>query len=81
MKKLNIETSITAVDSQFSNGTVKRHNLIVNEAVEKMLEEKSEPEIAVAWAVSAKNAFQNHSGQSPNELVFGFSINIPTCFD
>ena len=28
----------------------------------------------MAWAVSAKNTLQNHSGYSPNELVFGINI-------
>ena len=43
----------------------------------KTLDEKCETEIALAWAVSAKNAFQNHSGHSPNELVFRSNINTP----
>ena len=78
-EKLNIETSTTAVESSFSNGSVECHNLIVAEAIEKMLEdEKYEPEITLAWAVSAKNALQNYSGQSPNELVFGSNINTPS---
>ena len=35
---------------------MKPHNLIVAEAMEKTLEdEKYEPEIALAWAISAKN--------------------------
>ena len=47
--------------------------------MKKTLENKKcEPEIALAWAVSAKNALQNHSGHSPNELVFGFNINTPS---
>ena len=43
--------------------------------MEKTLDEKCELEIALAWAVGAKNAFQNHLGHSPNELMFGFDIN------
>ncbi|GAB1599998.1 hypothetical protein Ahia01_000277300 [Argonauta hians] len=47
--------------------------------MEKTLQdEKCELEIALAWAVSAKNALQNHSGHSPNELVFGSNINTPS---
>ena len=58
---LNIETYNTAVESPFSNNTVECHNLIVAEAVEKTLEdEKSETEIPLARAVSAKNALHNH---------------------
>ena len=75
-EKLNIETYTTAAESPFSNGTVEHHNLIVLEAMERTLEdEKCEPEIALVWAVSAKNALQNNLGHSLNESVFGFNIN------
>ena len=39
--------------------------------------EKCEPEIALAWAISAKNALQNNLGYSLNELVVGSNINTP----
>ena len=42
-----------------------------------MLDVKCEPQIALPWAVSAKNALQNHGGFSPNQLVFGHNINTP----
>ena len=29
----------------------------------------------LGWAISTKNALQNHLGHSPNELVFGININ------
>ena len=71
-KKLKIETCTTAIESPSGNGTIECHNFIVAEAMEKMLEDKKcDPKIAMALAVSAKNALQNHSGQSSNELVFG----------
>ena len=78
-EKLNIEIGTTAAESLFSNGTVECHNLIVAEAMEKTLEdEKCEPEIALSWAVCAKNTLQNYFGHSPNELVVGFNINTPS---
>ena len=49
--------------------------MIVAEAQENTLEdEKYEPEIALAWAVSAKNVLPNHLRHSPNELLLGFNI-------
>ena len=36
---------------------------------------KCEPQIALGWAVRAKNALQNHGGFSPNELVLCHNIN------
>ena len=35
-------------------------------------------ETALAWAVSAKNALQNRGGYSPNQLVFGTNVNLPS---
>ena len=53
--------------------------MIVSEAIEMSLEnEKHEPDIVLAWAIRTTNALQNHLGLSPNELVFGFNINIPS---
>lgn len=58
---------------------MERHNLIIAEAMGKSLDdEKCEPEIALAWVVSTKNALQNHSGYSPSELVFGSNISTPS---
>ena len=66
-EKLNIEIATTAAESPFSNGTVERHNLILAEAMQKtLLDVKCEPQIALSWAVSAKNALQKHSRFSPN---------------
>lgn len=78
-EKLNIETCTTAAYSPFSNGTCERHNAVIMEAMKKTVEEeKCEPEVALAWAISAKNALHNNSGYSPNEIVFGFNVNTPS---
>ena len=37
--------------------------------------------MALASAVSARNALSNFSGFSPNHLVFGFNPAIPDIFD
>ena len=38
-------------------------------------------QIALAWAVAARNAFYNKSGVSPNQLVFGFNPAFPNVYD
>ena len=48
---------------------VELHNQVVAEAMEKTTDEKCEPEISRAGAISAKNALRNHLEHSPNELV------------
>ena len=78
-EKLNIETATTAAESPFSNGMVERHNLILAEAMHKTIDDvHCEPKIALAWAVCAKNSLQNYNGFSPNQLVFGHNVNIPS---
>ena len=78
-EKFNIETATTAAESPFSNGIVERHNLVLAEAMDKTIEDaKCSPDVALAWAVSAKNALQNHGGFSPNQLVFGRNVNSPS---
>ena len=42
-----------------------------------MKDARFDVETALAWAVSAKNALQNHGGCSPNYLVFGTNVNLP----
>jgi transposase InsO family protein len=78
-EKLNIEAMTTAGESPFSNGIVERHNLIIAESMKKtLLDIGCDPKMALAWAVSAKNSLHNQGGFSPNQLVFGHNINLPT---
>ena len=80
--KLNIEVATTAGESPFSNGTVERHNKILAEGMQKTLDDvKCALDMALAWAVSAKNALQNCGGYSPNQLVFGRNVNMPTVLE
>ena len=66
-EKLNVESATTASESAIINVIVERHHKVLHESMMKTLEEvKSEPEVALAWAVSAKNALQNHNGFSTN---------------
>ena len=39
---------------------------------------KCDMETALAWAVSLKNGLQNHGRYSPNQLVFGTNVNLPS---
>ena len=78
-EKLGVITETTAAESPFSNGIVERHNGILYEAMMKTMKDtRCDADMALAWAVSAKNALQNSSGYSPNQLVFGQNTNMPT---
>ena len=76
---LNTRVLTTAAESPWSNGVTERHNALLADMVEKVMEDtKCSLEVAVAWSVAAKNALKNVHGFSPNQLVFGRNPNIPT---
>ena len=43
-----------------------------------MEDAKCDMSTALAWAVSDKNALQNVNGYSPNQLVFGMNVTLPS---
>ena len=79
-QNLNIVVRTTAAQSPWSNGLNERHNAILAESVKKTIEDaKCNFDIALAWAVSAKNALHSiKGGYSPNQLVFGRNPNLPS---
>ena len=78
-EKLNVVTLTTAGESPVSNERVEHHNLVVSESMKKSIHDvKCLSEVALAWAISAKNSLQNHGGFSPNQLVSGHNINLPS---
>ena len=77
-QNLNIIVLPTAAQSPWSNGICERHNAIIGSTVKKIIEDVGcSFDLALAWAVSSKNALHNIGGFSPNQLVFGFNPNIP----
>ncbi len=80
-EKFNISLRTTAAESAWSNGLCERHNAILNNNVNKILESGiSSLKVAVSWAVAAKNSLTNVYGFSPNTLVFGRNPNFPSAF-
>ena len=75
---IRICTTSTAAESPWSSGIVERHNATLGFSVQKIMDDlKCDLSLAVAWAVSAKNALHNVHGFSPNQLVFGKNPNFP----
>ena len=75
----NIEVSTSPSHAPWSNGTVERHNQTLTNIILKLKDDIGCAwEVAVAWAVSAKNALANHNGFSPAQLVFGRNGNFPS---
>ena len=78
-EKLGIETSTTPGQAPYSNGIVERNHTVLLESMMKTIDDcKCDLGIALAWAVCAKNCLQNVYGYSPNRLVFGSNVKLPS---
>ena len=75
---LGVKVRKTAADSPFSNGLCERHNGLIAEIYDKIIEDVNcSPKIALAWATNSKNSYLNSYGFSPYTLVLGKTPNIP----
>ena len=78
-EKLNSTITTTAAESPWSNGINERHNAISGDMIVKVKRDVGcSLDVAVTWAVSAKNSLANVYGYSPNQLVFGRNPNFPS---
>ena len=78
-EKLNTTITTTAAESPWSNGINERHNAMLGDMIVKVKRDVGcFLDIAVAWAISAKNSLANVYGYSPNQLVFGRNPNFPS---
>ena len=74
----NINQKSTAAEAPFSNGICERHNLLIGEMTQKIIEDVGcSLQTALMWAVHAKNSLINIHGFSPYQLVFGKNPNMP----
>ena len=81
-ESMNITVKTTGAESPWSNGLVERHNLIINEMLDKVLKDGScDFEVALAWCVNAKNSLQNVHGFSPFQLALGQNPRLPSATD
>ena len=77
-EKLNINVKTTAAESPWSNGMCERHNSVIADNITKIVAENGcGLDIAVCWAINAKNSLQNVHGYSPFQLVFGQNPCLP----
>ena len=77
-ERFNITQKTTAAEAPFSNGVCERHNLLIGEMTQKIIDDVGCPlQTALMWAVHSKNSLINIHGFSPYQLVFGRNPNIP----
>ena len=81
-EKFNVKILCTAAESPWSNGVCERLNGILGDSVRKIVADNNcSVDVALAWAVSARNSLSNNSGFSPSQLVFGRNSNLPNVFE
>ena len=78
-ENLNIEVMNTAAYSPWQNGVCERNHAVVDDCVEKILEGQPNLnlDVALVWAVNAKNSLSMVYGWSPYQLVYGSNPNLP----
>ena len=77
-ESFNVKIMTTSAESPWSNGVCERLNAVLGSSVEKiMADTEGDVDVALAWAVAARNALANFSGYSPNQLVFGYNPVLP----
>ena len=81
-KSINITVKVTAAESQFSNGLVERHNFMIADMMDNVLEKSQhlDMDLTLAWCLNAKNSLANLHGFSPFQLVFGQNLKLPSTF-
>ena len=79
-EQFNVEICSTAAESPWQNGICERNHAVIDTCVEKSLEDDPtiELDVALAWAVNAKNAIFNCKGFSPYQPVLGQNPNSPS---
>ena len=77
---LGTQLTTTAAYSPHQNGVNERNHATVDIMIKKMMESDSSltPEIALYWALNAKNSLENVYGYSPYQLVFATNPRLPT---
>ena len=79
---LGVKQTSTAAYSPNMNGCNERNHAVVDRMMEKMIfqDPSLNPEIALCWALNAKNSLENYQGFSPSQIVFGQNPRLPALY-
>ena len=81
-EKFNIDVQNSAAESPFGNGMVERHHRMLVEMLTKTKEDvHCSWEVALSWALSAKNSMQMFGGFSAFQLTMGRNPTLPNIID
>ena len=74
-----IKMKTTAAESPWSNGLVARHNLVLAEMLDKVIDDTGyNLKIVLPWCINAKNSLYNIHGFSPFQLALGCNPTLPS---
>ena len=79
---LGIKSTLTAAYSPQQNGANERNHAICDNMMKKMRSEDPSltADVALTWALVAKNSLDNISGFSPFQIVFGEQPKLPSVY-
>ena len=79
---MNIVVKTNAAESPWRNGLLERHNAVIDETMNKTLEDtKCSLKVALAWTLHEKNSLSNAHGCSPCIIVFGSNPKLPSALN
>ncbi len=78
-EQFGITIQSTPAESPWSNGVVERHNQTIARSMDKIINDTGcNADLALLWALNAKNSLQNVAGFSPFQLVLGKNPQLPS---
>ena len=77
---LGIDLGSGGAYAGWMNGNNERNHQVIDFCIEKILHSDPtiDPEIALSWALNAKNTMKMYNGFSAHQLVFGKNPNLPS---
>ena len=80
--KLQNEGKNNSNRSSLDKGICEHHNSIITRIILKVTNDTNcDWEIALTWAIIAKNCLRNANGSSPHQIVLGKNINLPSIYN
>ena len=77
-ESLGITAKTTAAETPWSNGLIERHNLVLADMVNKVLDDtQCHPDLRVSCCINAKNSLHSVHGFSPYQLAIGKNPKLP----
>ena len=79
VESFSVTLKTTAWESPRNNGLIERHNLLLADMLNKILEDtQCHPDLAVSWCINAKNSLHSAHWFSPYQLAIGKNPKLPS---